>query len=206
MGYSVDRLWHKETSVEGYDAIVLPGGFSYGDYLRPGAMACFSPIMASVLSYAEQGGNVLGICNGFQILCESGLLPGALRANRQQRFVCRTVELLPEVKNFLPTRYLENGRVLRIPIAHADGAYFADDETMARLRVKNQILFRYCDPDGQVRDRVNPNGSLDNIAGICNEKGNVIGMMPHPERASWDRQGNTDGLRILESIFRFWGA
>ncbi len=204
MGYETRVLWHKDRDLSGCDAVVLPGGFSYGDYLRSGALARFSPMMESVVRFAEGGGFVLGICNGFQVLCESKLLPGALLPNRGQRFICRNIHLLPEVKPQLPTRELTPGQALRIPIAHADGAYYADGETLAELRVKNQILFRYCDAEGQVRDSVNPNGSVDNIAGICNARRNVVGMMPHPERAAWERQGNVDGMKILRSIFSLW--
>lgn len=204
MGYETRVLWHKDRDLSDCDAVVLPGGFSYGDYLRSGALARFSPMMERVVNFAERGGFVLGICNGFQVLCESKLLPGALIPNRGRRFICRNIHLLPEVKAMLPTCALTPGEPLRIPIAHSDGAYFATGETLADLRVKHQILFRYCDEGGQVRDGVNPNGSVDNIAGICNAKRNVVGMMPHPERAAWERQGNLDGMKVLRSIFSFW--
>lgn len=206
LGHEVVYLWHKESDLQECDAIVLPGGFSYGDYLRSGALARFSPVMESVLQFVDKGGFVLGICNGFQILCEAGLLPGVLLRNHGQRFVCKNIYLLPEVKPSLPTAGLQAGRAYQIPIAHADGAYYADKTTLASMRVNNQILFRYCDSEGKIKSAVNPNGSVDNIAGICNERGNVVGMMPHPERASDARQDNEDGRRVLESIINFWFA
>lgn len=199
----VVELWHKDTELPaGLDAIVLPGGFSYGDYLRSGALAKFSPIMARVVEFAERGGYVLGICNGFQILCESGLLPGALLHNNNQKFVCRNIYLTPDSRTTALTQYLPKTRPLKIPIAHGEGRYYAAQETIAEMRINGQILFRYCDENGQLSERSNPNGSMENIAGVCNANRNVFGMMPHPERAADDELGNTDGLLILESFVR----
>lgn len=206
MGFPVEMLWHKDPDLRGVEAIVLPGGFSYGDYLRSGALAKFSPVMDSVRSLVDQGGFVLGICNGFQVLCESGLLPGALRRNVGGRFICKNVYLAPEVKPESPTTSLRGQNVLKIPIAHSEGAYYADKETLSSLRHHEQILFRYCEPNGEVRESANPNGTIDNIAGICSRNKRVIGMMPHPERASSVLQGNTDGLKILRSICAFWDS
>ena len=204
MGHDVLRLWHKDGKLPSLDMIVIPGGFSYGDYLRSGALARFAPIMEAVTAYAQQGGKVLGICNGFQVLCESGLLPGALRVNTPNRFVCKNIHLLPEVKHNMPTASLDPSRPLRIPIAHAEGSYYADRESLSALRVNGQILFRYCDEEGRVSDTVNPNGSVDNIAGISSKNHCVVGMMPHPERACDALQGNTDGLELLDSLLGFW--
>lgn len=205
MGHETVTLWHKERDLKGVDVVVIPGGFSYGDYLRSGALARYSPVMESVKEFAEKSeGKILGICNGFQVLCEAGLLPGALRPNRQKRFVCKNIFLSPEVKNDLPTAELRGIKALRIPIAHGEGAYYASREVLTRLRSRNQILFRYCDENGNVREAANPNGSVDNIAGICSENRCVIGMMPHPERASDAAQANTDGLQILRSVISFW--
>ena len=206
MGQEVVFLWHKDTELQGVDAVVIPGGFSYGDYLRAGALACFSPIMGAIRDFVAQGGCVLGICNGFQVLCESGLLPGALRRNNGQRFVCRDVYLLPEVKLRWPTGGLLKDKALRIPIAHAEGCYYVDDETLGQMRIRNQILLRYCDADGRVRDAANPNGSVSNIAGICDPTGRIVGMMPHPERAADPAQGNSDGAMLLNSIHSSWFA
>ncbi|MGP1460094.1 MAG: phosphoribosylformylglycinamidine synthase subunit PurQ [Bacteroides sp.] len=204
MGHEVVRLWHKEATLPSLDLVVIPGGFSYGDYLRSGALARFSPVMEAVTSFAEAGGKVLGICNGFQILCEAGLLPGTLRINTPKRFVCKNVHLLPEVKSNIPTASLDPQKPLLIPIAHGEGSYYADRETLSALRVNNQILFRYCDENGHVSDAVNPNGSVDGIAGIASANHCVVGMMPHPERAADPQQGNTDGLLILQSLLTFW--
>ncbi len=204
LGQEAITLWHKDTDLQGVNCVIIPGGFSYGDYLRSGALARFSPIMQSVTQFVEDGGCVLGICNGFQVLCEAGLLPGALRANHHQRFVCRNTYLLPEVKPDLPTHSLTPLKPLCIPIAHGEGAYYADRDTLQRLRQNNQILFRYCDEEGNVNQDANPNGAIDNIAGICDKNRRVIGMMPHPERAAFSEQGNTDGLDILKSIFSLW--
>lgn len=191
-------LWHKETDLQGCDCLILPGGFSYGDYLRSGAMAARSPIMASVRAFAEQGGLVLGICNGFQILQEAGLLPGALVRNRSLHFICRDVFIRVDRPNTPFTKACRRGAVLRIPIAHMDGHFYADRKTFDRI--ERQVLFRYCDPNGEVAEEFNPNGSVGAVAGITNEAGNVCGMMPHPERASEALLGNRDGLQILASL------
>lgn len=202
----VKMFWHKETSLGDLDCVVLPGGFSYGDYLRTGAIARFSPIMKEVIRFAQKGGLVIGICNGFQILLECGLLLGAMLRNRTLQFVCKFVHLRVEnVETPFTNLFGENGSngrppILKLPIAHGEGNYFADAETLRRLKENNQILFRYCDQEGQVTDSANPNGSLDNIAGICNEQGNVLGMMPHPERASEAELGSSDGRKIWESL------
>ncbi|HTK82682.1 MAG TPA: phosphoribosylformylglycinamidine synthase subunit PurQ [Bacteroidota bacterium] len=193
-------LWHKNTSLENVDAVIVPGGFSYGDYLRCGAIARFSPIMKEVISFANDGGVVVGICNGFQILCEAGLLPGSLLRNEGLTFVCKFVNLRVENSETLFSSECRQGGVLRIPIAHGEGNFLADDATLLNLEQKRQILFRYCEPDGSITREANPNGSRDNIAGIVNEDGNVMGMMPHPERASEEILGNTDGLHIFRSL------
>ncbi len=195
----VVELWHKSDDLQGADFIILPGGFSYGDYLRSGAIARFSPIMEKIISFANNGGYVLGICNGFQILCESGLLPGALLHNESQKFVCKNVYIMPAQQHHFITKNL-NKSILKIPVAHGEGRYYADQKTFNELKERNQILFRYCDVNGNPSDETNPNGSIDNIAGIANTSGNVIGMMPHPERASDAELGNTDGLLIFESM------
>jgi len=199
-GASADYVWHKHTSLDGFDAIVIPGGFSYGDYLRCGAIARFSPVMKSVREFADAGGPVIGICNGFQILCESGLLPGALVRNRGLHFVCEHVRLRVELNDTRFTNAAAPGQILNLPVAHGEGCYFAADETLARLRANGQVLLRYCDAQGRLSDRANPNGSRENIAGIRNEAGNVFGLMPHPERACDPLLGSTDGLAIFESI------
>lgn len=204
MGHEVVRLWHKDAVLPSLDLVVIPGGFSYGDYLRSGALARFSPVMEAVSAFATAGGKVLGICNGFQILCEAGLLPGTLRLNSPKRFVCKNIHLLPEVKANMPTVNLDPQKPLLIPIAHGEGSYYADRDTLSSLRVNNQILFRYCDSEGHVSDAVNPNGSVDGIAGISSANHCVVGMMPHPERAADSQQGNTDGLLILQSLLAFW--
>jgi phosphoribosylformylglycinamidine synthase subunit PurQ / glutaminase len=196
----VDFVWHEERDVSRFDCIILPGGFSYGDYLRVGAIARFSPVMESVRDFAEKGGLVIGICNGFQILVEAGLLPGALVRNKTIHFICKFVNLRVENADTPFTNQCEVGQVLRIPIAHNDGRYFCDKETLRRLERNGQIVFRYCTPDGEVTEEANPNGSVGNIAGIVNEKGNVLGMMPHPERASERLLGSEDGLFIWRSI------
>lgn len=199
----VVELWHKDTTfASDIDAIILPGGFSYGDYLRSGALAKFSPIMSRVVEFANNGGIVFGICNGFQILCETGLLPGALLHNNSQKFICKNIYLRPDSHNTALTQYLPKTRSLKIPIAHGEGRYFADRETIAQMRINGQILFRYCDENGVVSEQSNPNGSMENIAGVCNLRKNVFGMMPHPERASDDELGNTDGQLILESLIK----
>lgn len=198
-GSTAEPLWHKDTDLKDCDFVFLPGGFSYGDYLRSGAIAKLSPIMNSVADFAAKGGYVMGICNGFQILCESGLLEGALLRNTSMRFSCKNVHLVSQNKSLL-TQAIEPGRVLKIPIAHGEGRYFIDDAGLKRLNDNGQILFRYCDEHGHINDEANPNGSLENIAGICNAGKNVFGMMPHPERAADASLFNEDGLLILRSI------
>ncbi|MDX1764956.1 MAG: phosphoribosylformylglycinamidine synthase subunit PurQ [bacterium] len=193
-------VWHKEDRISRFDCLILPGGFSYGDYLRTGAIAKFSPVMSAVKDYAENGGLVIGICNGFQILLEAGLLPGAMKRNSSLKFICKDVHLRTETSETPFTKLLEQGDVLRVPIAHADGNYYADDATLQRLNEKGQVVFRYADLRGHTDISVNPNGSRENIAGIVNEKRNVLGMMPHPERCAETILGNTDGRRIFESI------
>jgi len=199
-----DLLWHKEEKISSYDAIVLPGGFSYGDYLRTGAIARFSPIMKSVESFALSGGLVLGICNGFQILCEAGLLPGALMRNRNLHFICKYVHIRVENEKSAFTNACGRGQILRIPINHNEGSYYADEDTLRQLNERGQILFRYCDGNGDLSEASNPNGSLDNIAGIMNQAGNVMGMMPHPERACERILGSEDGRLIFSSMIRRW--
>ncbi|HWP58554.1 MAG TPA: phosphoribosylformylglycinamidine synthase subunit PurQ [Candidatus Acidoferrales bacterium] len=196
----VDFLWHKDELKGEWDCIVLPGGFSYGDYLRTGAMARFSPIMEGVVSFARAGGLVLGICNGFQILCEAGLLPGALMRNSRLQFVCRPVFLRLEETDTPFTARAAKGEILRIPIKHGDGSYYADEETLARLKQNRQILLRYVDGKGAASAEANPNGSVENIAGVCNEARNVFGLMPHPEQAAEKIVGSDDGLKIFSSI------
>jgi phosphoribosylformylglycinamidine synthase subunit PurQ / glutaminase len=196
----VEFLWHQSEQVAGFDAIILPGGFSYGDYLRTGAIARFSPVMRAVERFARGGGLVLGICNGFQILCEAGLLPGALRRNAGLRFICRQVHIRVENNETPFTAAAKPGQVLRIPIAHAEGNYFCDEATLAGLERNSQIAFRYTTPDGREEAAANPNGSLANIAGICNRERNVLGLMPHPERAVEAALGSSDGLVILRSL------
>ena len=193
-------VWHKSKDVSKFDCIVLPGGFSYGDYLRTGAIARFSPVMEAVRQHAEKGKLVIGICNGFQILLESGLLPGAMLRNQSLQFVCKFVHLRVENTQTPFTKKCQKGEVLRIPIAHGEGNYFADDETLADLEKNNQIVVRYTDANGKMTEDSNPNGSLENIAGICNKKRNVFGLMPHPERASEQELGSVDGLKIFRSI------
>ena len=200
MKQDVVTLWHQETSLQRCECIVLPGGFSYGDYLRTGAVARFSPIMSAVASFARDGGLVLGICNGFQILLEAGLLPGAMMRNTGLRFICRTVTLRVERTNTPFTNRFHEGQVVRMPIAHNEGNYTADAATLKTLKQNRQTLFRYCDADGQVTEAANPNGSVDAIAGLCNADGNVMGLMPHPERASMSELGSVDGRLLFESI------
>jgi phosphoribosylformylglycinamidine synthase len=196
----VGFIWHKGGQLNKYDCIILPGGFSYGDYLRPGAIARFSPIMKQIVEYANRGGLLLGICNGFQILLELGLLPGAMRSNQGLKFICEYVNIRVE-NNATPfTRNCNPGQVLRIPIAHMQGNYYVDSATLGKMRQQNQIVFRYCNPDGRVDAAHNPNGSRDNIAGVSNREGNVLGMMPHPERCAEDLLGSTDGRLIFDSI------
>ncbi|HEY8491589.1 MAG TPA: phosphoribosylformylglycinamidine synthase subunit PurQ [Dehalococcoidia bacterium] len=203
LGHQADYVWHRETDLSGYDCVVLPGGFSYGDYLRVGAIARFSPVMEAVARHAAAGKPVIGICNGFQILCEAGLLPGVLRRNESLQFRCQPVHLRVETVDTPFTNQCRPGQVLRIPISHGDGAYYADPETLAALERDGLVVFRYCWPDGEVAPEANPNGSLENIAGIVNPGRNVLGMMPHPERASEALMGGEDGLAIWRSIIHW---
>lgn len=200
VGQPVDFVWHRETNLDHYDALIVPGGFSYGDYLRAGALAQFSPVMNAVKDFAAKGKFVFGICNGFQILCEAGLLPGALIRNKDLHFVCRHINIKVENNQTPYTTELNAGEVLSIPIAHAEGNYVCDDETLAELESANRIIFRYCDEAGDVTDEANPNGARANIAGICNREGNVLGMMPHPERACEELLGSNDGRDIFRSL------
>lgn len=202
MGQEVVRLWHKDHDLQGVDFVVLPGGFSFGDYLRSGAIARFSPLMQEVIQFANKGGYVMGICNGFQILTEAGLLPGALLHNSNRKFICHNVYLKTETTNSLITSALDLKKPLKIPIAHGEGNYFATPDVLKELQDKDQILFRYCDEAGNITDDSNINGSLVNIAGICNSNRNVFGMMPHPERAADSILSNQDGLGIFESILK----
>jgi phosphoribosylformylglycinamidine synthase I len=202
LGQPVRYVWHKDTALGDADCVVLPGGFSYGDYLRTGAIARFSPAMKAVADHARAGGLVLGICNGFQILCEAHLLPGALIRNRSLKFVCEMVRVRVESTNSPFTNACRTGQVLRIPIAHGDGNYFAEPAVLEQLRRDDRVLLRYCDARGQLTDAANPNGSTDNIAGICNETRNVFGLMPHPERACEALLGSEDGRLIFQSILQ----
>lgn len=205
LGHSARLLWHKETALDGADAVIVPGGFSYGDYLRTGAIARFSPVMQAVLTFAANGGPVLGICNGFQILCEAGLLPGALIRNRSLQFRCEAVHLRTENANTAFTNQIPAGKLLRVPIAHGEGCYFADTVTLAQLNERKQVLWRYVNAKGELDDAANPNGSLESIAGISNEAGNVAGLMPHPERASEPLLGSADGRLVFESLINAVG-
>jgi len=200
MQQEVVELWHKDTDLQNVEAIVLPGGFSYGDYLRSGAIARYSPIMEKVIEFANNGGFVFGVCNGFQILCETGLLPGALLHNNNQKFICKNIYIVPDNNTNTITAVLDKQKALKIPVAHGEGRYFAKKETLQEMRQNGQILFRYCDENGDITSGANPNGSVENIAGVCNAAKNVFGMMPHPERASDDELGNTDGRLIFESM------
>ena len=200
MKFQVDFIWHQDVSLDNYNAVVLPGGFSYGDYLRAGAVARFSPIMNEIIRFAGKGKPVLGICNGFQILTECGLLPGALMRNQDLRFVCRHVYIRTENSDTRFTSFLQPKSVLKIPIAHGEGNYFIDQEGLKALADNQQIIFRYVDQNGDITPEANPNGSLDNIAGIINKQGNVLGMMPHPERAMELLLGSDDGRSIFESL------
>ncbi len=199
-GRPVTYLWHDSADLQNCDAIIVPGGFAYGDYLRTGAIAKFAPVMESVRKFASRGGLVLGICNGFQILCEAGLLPGALMRNAGLRYICRQVHLRVENAGTPFTHTLKAGQVLQIPIGHMEGNYFCDDATLAALRREKRVVFRYSTPAGEITRQANPNGSLDNIAGIINEGGNVLGMMPHPDRSSEAMLGSADGLGIFQSM------
>jgi len=200
LGQDAEFIWHKDTDLKGADALILPGGFSYGDYLRTGAIARFSPVMKEVQAFAAKGGPVLGVCNGFQILLEAGLIPGAMLRNRSVKFVCAHVDIRVEQTDTPFTSAARKGQVLRIPIAHGEGNYFAAPDVLAKLEANRQVVFRYTTPQGEVTDDANPNGSINNIAGLCNEKRNVVGLMPHPERACESALGSADGLVILESV------
>ena len=208
LGQKVVKLWHKDTDLQNVDFIILPGGFSYGDYLRSGAIARFSPIMGKIIEFANNGGFVLGICNGFQILCEANLLPGTLIRNENHNFICKNIFIKPQHNLTIFTENTGGQGVFKIPIAHAEGRYFANEKTLQEIIDNKQIIFKYCDADGEINKKSNPNGSLKNIAGICNMKRNVFGMMPHPERACDSSLNNVDGQRILEgaiSIFNNMG-
>ncbi|MBM3142436.1 MAG: phosphoribosylformylglycinamidine synthase subunit PurQ [Chloroflexi bacterium] len=200
LNQDVDYIWHKETNLSKYDCVILPGGFSYGDYLRPGAIARFSQVMTSLENFASRGKLVIGICNGFQILCESGLLPGALLRNDHLEYRCQWTYLKVENTSTVFTSQCQNGQVLKIPISHYEGRYYADNAMLAELEAEKRIIFRYSTSTGEINDAANPNGSLHNIAGIMNKKGNVLGMMPHPERACEPLLGSSDGNIIWESI------
>lgn len=196
----VVELWHKDTELQNCDAIAIPGGFSYGDYLRSGAIAKFSPIMGSIIEFANKGGFVFGVCNGFQILCEAGLLPGTLLHNTNQKFICKNQFIIAENTDSAMTMFVTKEKPLKIPIAHGEGRYYAPDDILSEMIQNNQIIWRYCDENGKLTEKANPNGSLMNIAGICNKEKNVFGMMPHPERAADPELKNTDGLAIFKSI------
>jgi phosphoribosylformylglycinamidine synthase I len=200
MNQQVEYIWHQESSVEGFDALILPGGFSYGDYLRTGAIARFSPVMPAVIDFAHKGGLVLGICNGFQILLEAGLLPGAMLRNNSLKFVCREVYLKTKRNDTPFSNQLSLNQIIKIPVAHGEGNYFCDEKTLQALVENRQIVFAYCNEEGEELTDYNPNGSLNNIAGICNRQGNVLGMMPHPERCSEEILGGRDGYHIFNSI------
>lgn len=199
LGQKVEKLWHKDTDLKGVDFVVLPGGFSYGDYLRSGAIAKYSPIMKEVIAHGERGGYVMGICNGFQILCESPLLEGALLHNDTQKFICKNVFLKPKSQTAAISKGLED-KAYKIPIAHGEGRFYAAADMLKSIQDNDQILFQYCDENGEISEGVNPNGSLENIAGITNKGKNIFGMMPHPERAADSNLGNTDGKLLFESI------
>ena len=202
MEQEVVELWHKDKDLQGVEVVVLPGGFSYGDYLRSGAIARYSPIMESVIEFAMRGGYVFGVCNGFQILCEAGLLPGALLHNVGQKFIAKNIYIVPDNNSSAVNSTLDKNKALKVPIAHGEGRFFAPEKDLIEMRQNEQILFRYCDDKGLVTEDANPNGSAENIAGVCNSTRNVFGMMPHPERASDDELGNTDGRVIFESMIR----
>ncbi len=200
LGADAEFVWHKDTDLKGADVVVLPGGFSYGDYLRTGAIARFSPVMTPVLAFAESGGPVLGVCNGFQVLLEAGVLPGGMLRNRSVKFQCEQVHVRVEQTDTPFTRTATVGQVLRMPIAHGEGNYFAPPDVLAALEANRQIVFRYCDPDGEVTEAANPNGSACGVAGLCNPRRNVVALMPHPERACESAIGSADGLVIFESV------
>ncbi len=201
MGQRVEKLWHKDHDLKGVDMVVLPGGFSFGDYLRSGAIARFSPIMQEVIAHAGKGGLVFGVCNGFQVLCEAGLVPGALLHNEGQKFVARNTFIRPVTRKTTLTSAVPD-KALKIPIAHGEGRFHADAATLKALKDNDQVLFRYCDAEGRFTDEANPNGSKENIAGVCNKARNVFGMMPHPERAADPRLGNTDGVSLFNSLLQ----
>ncbi|MEM9944640.1 MAG: phosphoribosylformylglycinamidine synthase subunit PurQ [Cyanobacteria bacterium P01_D01_bin.36] len=202
LGQPTRMVWHEDDNISDLDVIVVPGGFSYGDYLRCGAIAQFSPAMRATVEHANQGKLVMGICNGFQVLTEMGLLPGALVRNRDLHFVCDRTPLSVERTNLPWTQGYSQGQTITIPIAHGEGCYFAEPDTIKSIEDNNQVLFRYCDANGNVSEAANPNGSINNIAGICNKKGNVLGMMPHPERAADEAIGSTDGLALFEGLLK----
>jgi phosphoribosylformylglycinamidine synthase I len=200
IGKPVEFIWHQDTSVRGFDAIILPGGFAYGDYLRTGALAKFSPVMRAIGDFAKKGGLVYGICNGFQVLAEAGLLPGALMRNVGMKYICKFLYLRTETANTPYTNLLKKGQVLRMPIGHGEGNFFADADTLKRIEDNDQVVFRYADAEGRITKEANPNGSLNNIAGIVNEQRNVLGMMPHPDRSSEEILGSADGRLIFDSM------
>ena len=204
-GHSARLLWHKETSLGDADAVIVPGGFSYGDYLRTGAVARFSPVMQAVQTFAANGGLVLGVCNGFQILCEAGMLPGALIRNRSLQFRCEHIYLRTENHDTPFTNQIPQGKLLKVPIAHGEGCFFADAATLQKLNANKQVLWRYVTSQGEVAEDANPNGSVEHIAGICNEQGNVAGLMPHPERACEPLLGSADGRLVFESMIHWIG-
>lgn len=206
LGQPVEFIWHKQTNIGQVDALIIPGGFSYGDYLRTGAMARYSPVMGAVRRFSEKGGPVLGICNGFQILLEAGLLPGAMLQNRSVKFICKDVHVRVENTKTPFTAALPSQKVLLLPIAHAEGNFYADPKTLDEIIANKQIIFRYCESSGRVTEESNPNGSVEAIAGICNRKRNVLGLMPHPERCSEGILGNTDGRHLFESLLSFVGS
>lgn len=200
MGQEVVELWHKDHDLQGVDMVVLPGGFSYGDYLRSGAIARFSPIMNEVMEFAKKGGYVMGVCNGFQVLTESHLLPGALLHNESHKFICKNVHLKPQSNKASMSSGLNHDKAYKIPIAHGEGRFYASEDVLKKLNDNDQVMFRYCDENGNITPEANPNGSIENIAGICNEAGNVMGLMPHPERAADSNLKNLDGKEFFESI------
>lgn len=200
LNQEVVRLWHKDSDLQGVDFVLVPGGFSFGDYLRSGAIARFSPIMESVIDHCNRGGYAMGICNGFQILCEAGLLPGTLLHNESHKFICKNVYIKPATRSTIVTSGLDSDMALKIPIAHGEGRYYASPDVLRQLNENEQVIFRYCDKDGHFNKDANPNGSLENIAGVTNTTKNVFGMMPHPERACDGLLGNTDGRQIFESV------
>jgi phosphoribosylformylglycinamidine synthase len=200
LGCQADYIWHHERDLKGADAVILPGGFAYGDYLRAGALARFSPVMESVAAFAKEGGPVLGICNGFQVLLEAGLLPGAMQINRGLRYVCRDIWMRTEDTDTPFTSLYEKGEIVKMPVGHMEGNYTASPETLAELERGDRVVFRYCDPQGRVTDEANPNGAAANIAGIRNAEGNVVGLMPHPDRCAEKLLGNDMGLRMFQSV------